>query len=65
MQQALCIGCDQNFPVGPKAEAIIAEAKHGIVQGYCANVRRKVSVVLVPAEGHWSREIFLGTQPKG
>lgn len=60
MMQALCTGCDQNFPVGPKAEAIIAEAKAGVVQGYCATVRRRVSVALVPEEGHWARDIFIG-----
>jgi len=60
MIQALCTGCDQNFPVGPQAEATIAEAKNGIVQGYCANVRRKVSVTLVPVEGHWARDSFIG-----
>jgi hypothetical protein len=59
MFQALCTGCDQNFTVGPQAEAIIAEGE-GKVKGYCAIVRQRVAVVIVPEAGHWAHQAYQG-----
>ena len=59
MFQALCTGCDQNFTVGPQAEAIIAEGE-GKVKGYCAIVRQRVAVVTVPPVGHWAHQAYQG-----
>ena len=43
MWVALCSGCGQFFPIGPKAEAIIEEGE-GNTQGYCATVRQRVAM---------------------
>ena len=45
MWVALCSGCGQFFPIGPKAEAIIAEGE-GTAKGYCATVRQRVPMEL-------------------
>jgi len=45
MFKALCTGCGQVFPIGPQAEAIIAEGE-GKVKGYCAIVRQRVAMEL-------------------
>ena len=45
MVKALCTGCGQVFPIGPQAEAIIAEGE-GKVKGYCAIVRQRVAMEL-------------------
>ena len=46
MWVALCSGCGQFFPIGPKAEAEIAEGTlgngEGTTKGYCATVRQSV-----------------------
>ena len=45
MFKAYCTGCGNVFVVGPKAEAIIAEAQ-GKATGYCAIVRKQVAMEL-------------------
>jgi len=45
MFKALCTGCGQVFPIGPQAEAEIAEGE-GKLKGYCAIVRQRVIVEL-------------------
>ena len=44
MFEAYCTGCGNGFVVGPKAEAIIAEAQ-GKAMGYCAIVRKRVAML--------------------
>ena len=44
MFEAYCTGCGNGFVVGPKAEAIIAEAQ-GKATGYCAIVRKQVAML--------------------
>ena len=46
MWVALCSGCGEYFPIGPQAEAIIAEGE-GTTKGYCAIVRQRVAMELV------------------
>ena len=46
MWEARCTGCGQYFPIGPQAEAIIAEGE-GTTKGYCAIVRQRVPMELV------------------
>ena len=46
MWVGLCTGCGQYFPIGPQAEAIIAEGE-GTAKGYCAAVQQRVSMELV------------------
>ena len=45
MWVGLCTGCGQFFPIGPQAEAIIAEGE-GKTKGYCATVRQQVAMEL-------------------
>jgi len=45
MFKALCTGCGQTFPIGPQAEAVIAEGE-GKAKGYCATVRQWVAMEL-------------------
>ncbi len=45
MYKALCTGCGQVFPIGPQAEAMIAEGE-GKQKGYCAIVRQRVVMEL-------------------
>jgi len=48
MFKAYCTGCGNVFVVGPKAEAIIAEAQ-GKATGYCAIVCRQATVLPMQA----------------
>jgi len=50
MWVGFCTGCRQFFPIGPQAEAEIAEGTldngEGTTKGYCATVRQRVAMEL-------------------